>query len=72
MVNLVKCEFSRVAVMYLDKVVGQGQVQPVYVKVCATDCFLPPTSKRELMWFLGIVGYYRNFCELFCSGVSIN
>lgn len=64
-VNLAKCEFARTTVTYLRKVVGQGQVKPVRAKVQAFDSFPPPTSKKELMRFLGMVGYYRSFCENF-------
>lgn len=69
-VNLAKCEFARATVTYLGKVVGQGQVQTVRAKVQAIDSFPPPASKRELMRFLGMVGYYRNFCENFSTVVS--
>lgn len=48
----------------------QGHIQPVRAKVMAIDCFPPPTSKRELMRFLGMVGYYRNFCANFSSVVA--
>lgn len=69
-VNLAKCEFVRATVTFLGKVVGQGQVQLVQFKDQATDHFSPPTSKRELMRFLGMVGYYRNFCENFSPVVA--
>ncbi|KAL2076463.1 hypothetical protein ACEWY4_027927 [Coilia grayii] len=69
-VNLAKCEFARATVVYLGKVVGQGQVCPVRAKVQAIDKFPPPTTKKELMRFLGMVGYYRSFCANFSSVVS--
>lgn len=69
-VNLAKCEFARATVTYLGKVVGQGQVKPVRAKVQAIDSFPPPTSKKELMRFLGMVGYYRNFCQNFSTVVA--
>lgn len=55
-VNLAKCEFARATVTYLGKVVGQGQVRPVEAKVMAVQKFPPPTYKKELMRFLGLVG----------------
>ena len=68
-VNLAKCEFARATVTYLGKVVGQGFVRPVRAKVLAIDGYPPPTTKRELMRFLGMIGYYRSFCENFSSVV---
>lgn len=69
-VNFAKCEFARATVTHLGKVVGQGQVKPVSAKVKAIDSFPSPTSKKELMRFLGMVGYYRNFCENFSMVVA--
>lgn len=50
--------------------VGQGQVKPVGVKVEAIAQFPPPTNKRELRRFLGMVGYYRGFCKNFATVVA--
>lgn len=69
-VNLAKCEFARATVTYLGKVVGQGRVRPVEAKVLAVHKFPPPTTKKELMRFLGLVGYYRSFCKNFSSVVA--
>lgn len=67
-VNLTKCEF--VTVTYLGKVVGQGEVRPVQAKVKATDKYPVPVSKKELMRFLGTVGYYHSFCCNFSTVVA--
>lgn len=64
-VNLAKCEFGRATVTYLGKIVGGGQVRPVESKVEAITHFPVPTTRRELRRFLGMVGYYRNFCVNF-------
>lgn len=66
-VNLAKCEFAKGTVTYLGKVVGQGQVRPIRAKVEAIDQFPPPSSKKELMRFLGMAGYYRQFCQNFST-----
>lgn len=55
---------------YLGRVVGQGQVCPVNTKVQAVEQFPAPTTKKELMRFLGLVGYYRSFCRNFSTVVS--
>lgn len=69
-VSLAKCEFAKAIVTYLGKVVRQGHVRPVRAKVLAIDGFPPPNTKREFMRFLGMVGYYRNFCPNFSSVVA--
>lgn len=63
--NLTKCDFCHAKVTYLGKEVGYGMVRPVESKVCAIMDFSSPKSKRELRRFLGMVGYYRNFCKNF-------
>ncbi|KAL1279304.1 hypothetical protein QQF64_025977 [Cirrhinus molitorella] len=55
-VNLAKCEFAKATVRYLGKEVGQGKVRPVLAKVLAIQQFPPPSTKKELMRFLGMVG----------------
>ncbi len=60
-VNLAKCEFAKATVMCHGKVVGNGKVCPVQEKIQAIQDFPPPTTKKELMRFLGLVGYYRSF-----------
>lgn len=69
-VNLAKCEFAQATIIYLVKLVGQGLVWPVRAKVLAIDRFPPPTTKKELMRFLGMAGYYRNFCLNFSTIVA--
>lgn len=69
-VNLAKCEFAKGTVTYLGKIVGQGQVRPVRAKVLAIDQFPQPTTKKELMRFLGMAGYYRGFCQNFSTEVA--
>lgn len=69
-INLAKCDFAKASVTYLGKVVGQGQVRPVDAKVAAVREFPVPSTKKELMRFLGLVGYYRCFCHNFYSIVA--
>ena len=42
--------------------VGQGQVRPLDAKIQTITKFPIPTSRKELARFLGMAGYYRNFC----------
>lgn len=60
-VNLAKCDFAKATVMYLGRVVGQVEVHPVDTKVKAVMQYPVPTTKKELVRFLGLVGYYRVF-----------
>ena len=64
-VNLSKCEFACATVDFLGHTVGQGKVKPVRAKVTAISDFPTPQSKKELMRFLGMAGYYRKFCKNF-------
>lgn len=69
--NLKKREFAKAVVTYLGKKkVGQGQVKPVEAKVEAILKFPIPCNKRELRRFLGMVGYYRSFCQNFATIVT--
>ena len=69
-VNLAKCEFAMATVVYLGKVVGQGEVRPVRAKGTAIDGFPRPSTKKELMRFLGMIGYYLSFCVNFSTVVA--
>ena len=44
---------------------GQGQVKHVKENVEAISDFPIPSGKRQLMRFLGMARYYRNFCYNF-------
>ena len=66
-VNFVKSKFGHVYVIYLGHIVGQGQVRPVTAKVDAIINYPVPTTKREVMRFLGMAGYYQKFCRDFAT-----
>ncbi len=69
-VNLAKCSFAQATITYLGKVVGNGEVRPLSAKVQAICDYPVPITKKELMCFLGLVGYYRSFCRNFSSVVA--
>ena len=56
-VNLIKSEFCHTTVTYLGHVVGQGKVKPIKAKVEVIEQYPAPTTKRELMRFLGMAGH---------------
>lgn len=64
-VNLAKSKFGRAHVTYLGHTVGQGQLALVSAKVVAIEEFPPPQTKKQVMRFLGMIGYYRRFCPNF-------
>lgn len=66
-VNLAECEFAKATMTYLGKVVGNGEVHPMQAKI---QNFPSPTTKKELMRFLGLAGYYRSFCRNFSTVVA--
>ena len=57
-----KSEFGKATVKYLGHIVGQGKVRPLDAKIQTIAKFPIPTSQKELARFLGMAGYYRNFC----------
>ena len=63
-INLMKSKFGKSTVKYLGHIVGQGQVRPLenFQKFKPSQKFLIPRSRKELARFLGMAGYYRNFC----------
>ena len=61
-INLMKSEFGKATVKYLGHIVGQGQVRPLDAKIQTIVKYPIPTSRKELVRFLGMAGYYRNFC----------
>ena len=61
-INLMKSEFGKATVKYLGHMVGQGQVRPLDAKIQTIVKYPIPTSRKELARFLGMAGYYRNFC----------
>ena len=64
-INLMKSEFGKATVKYLGHIVGQGQVRPLDAKIQTIAKFLIPKSRKELPRFLGMAGYFGNFCLIF-------
>jgi hypothetical protein len=64
-INLSKSLIGKAKVIFLGHEIGQGEIQPKYSKVKAILDFPEPQTKKELMRFLGMAGYYRRFCRNF-------
>ena len=56
-VNLAKSDFGKACVTYLGHVVGKGRMNPIQAKVEAITNYPMPTSKNQLIRFLGMVGF---------------
>ena len=69
-VNLAKSDFGHGRLSYLGHEVGGGSIAPVPAKIDAILSLPSPQSRKSLQRFLGMVGYYRRFCQNFSSIVS--
>ena len=64
-VNLAKCSFVKGTITYLGHEVGSGKVKPINAHIKAIEEFPRPQCSKDIMKFLGTVGYYRRFCRNF-------
>lgn len=65
--NLAKSKFSRGTVKFWGHIVGSGCIRPKGANVDAILNFPVPQTKRQLLQFLGMSGYYRRFCPNFST-----
>ena len=54
-------------VTFLGHVLGQGHITLVPARLKLSSGFQSPADKKELIWFLGMAGYYRKFCHNFST-----
>ena len=66
-VNASKCQLARSEVSYLGYVLGGGTIRPQVGKVDAIRSAKPPSTKKGVRSFLGLVGWYRRFIPNFSS-----
>lgn len=66
-VNASKCQLAQAEVYYLGYILGGGTIKPQVSKVSAIRDCQPPTTKRGVRSFLGLVGWYRRFIPHFSS-----
>lgn len=62
---------GRATITYLGQQVVQSQVCPIEAKVAAIATYPAPSNRRELRRFLGMAGYYCNFCRNLSSVVQL-
>ena len=66
-INLAKSTFCSATVTYLGHIVGRGEVRPKTANVEAILQYQVPDSRKSLMQFMGMAGFYRRFCPNFAS-----
>lgn len=62
-VKPVKCRFGFKSIQYLGYIMDGQTLRPVNDKVQAILSASPPTTKKTLRSFLGLISFYRNFIE---------
>ncbi|BHF60865.1 hypothetical protein SprV_0100383400 [Sparganum proliferum] len=60
-INPSKCVFGVPSLEFLGHLVDSHGIRPLPSKAAAIRDFPPPTSKRQLQRFLGMVNFYRRF-----------
>ena len=56
-----KCFFGFSELSFLGHQVGRGEIWPEQDKIAKIQTAPPPTTKKEVRAFLGLIGYYRKF-----------
>ncbi|BHF73292.1 hypothetical protein SprV_0401637300 [Sparganum proliferum] len=56
-----KCILGATSLEFLGHLIDSNGIRPLSSKVAAIRDFPPPTSKRQLQRFLGMVNFYRRF-----------
>ena len=64
-VNQAKCSFFQSSVDFLGFHVGRDGVKMEAAKVKGIMDLAPPTTKKQLRCFLGMIGFYRDFIDSF-------
>ena len=69
-IKLAKTSFCGAKVTYLGHEVGHGRVRPKSANVESILAYPIPHTKKSLMRFLGMAGFYRRYCPNFSSVVA--
>ncbi|XP_069176776.1 uncharacterized protein [Procambarus clarkii] len=66
-VNLHKSEFARTSVIFLGHKVGGGWIAPKASKIESIIQYPTPATRKDILRFLGMAGFYRKFVPNFSS-----
>ncbi|GBG85963.1 hypothetical protein CBR_g40776 [Chara braunii] len=69
-VNLEKCEFGCTKILYLGHEVSAEGIRPEDAKVASIRDWPRPQTVTEVISFLGMCGYYRNFVKNYSTVAS--
>ena len=61
----VKCNFLKKHIQYLGHIVSGEGITPVPEKLESIQNILSPKTPKEVMQFLGLIGYYQKFVPRF-------
>ena len=69
-IKLAKTSFCSALVTYLGHEVGKGHVRPKSANIQAILSYPTPDTRKSLMRFLGMAGFYRRYCPNFSAVVA--
>lgn len=67
LLNLQKCEFLHIKIVYLGHEVSAAGISPGALKTDAVKNSKQPSNVHEIRQFLGIAGYFRKFIKGFAT-----
>ncbi len=70
-INPNKCTIAKREISYLGFVIGGGVIRPQLDKVETIRRYRPPTTKKQVRSFLGLLGWYRRFIPNFSARASV-
>ncbi len=63
-IQLAKCEFAKVEIIYLGYIISKKRLTPAEDKLDKIRYFPQPKDIKALRRFLGLCGYYRKFNDI--------
>lgn len=65
--KLPKCQFAMESCLFLGHEVGNSVIKPLTAKIDAVANYKKPVTKKDVLAFLGLTGYYRRFIPMYAS-----